>query len=621
MKRILYITLVVLAVIPAACKQICPEPEPEPIGREEFPGNVIYYTTVDDQPILLPDIKAFSSDYVATYYQDGQGVLLFADNIETINAGAFNKNDKLKTIDLSPYIKTIGDDAFSDCKNLEKVSFSRWCNLETIGKNAFKNNTRLSGFTFPASLKSVGDYAFSGCNIQEFNYTGKNIKLGTGALKDCKNLATVNFNEGEAEIGDNCFDGCEALSKVDLPTKSPRIGSYAFKGCSSLKELHANFDGDLPAVGTDVFENGTYLFVRVDYDRFEDYKAAWGNNANHLMVGNGYEKIDASRWTDYIPDCMPLSLLTVPGLHDAATYSASYNIPIESPIKKDQDLDYREAWKLGARLFDLRLGFNNRPGGGSFDECCCFYHGDFDDILCKLNTFDEDINNHFPKFDDVKKSFMILIAKFENDPDNDYHNHLNVFEYFMRVMLGVYPSDVFISYNPSLTLGDLKGKILLLVREEEFHEDYSKIGGLPLVPVNYLNWEHDGGYVAPYINAVETGDQFQLVVQDKYEVNNAEEKYNAIVNVLNEPVPELLINGFNAILSTYESWDVSSHVNRKVVVDMNAKKSAYIRPMGLVLYDFCGVEKYHDLENWSDYDFAGESLQKNLVRQNFWERY
>lgn len=177
MKRILYITLVVLAVIPAACKQICPEPEPEPIGREEFPGNVIYYTSTDNQPIMLNDINVFSSDYVATYYKDGQGVFLFADNLEAIPSGAFKGCDKLKSVGLSPYIKTIEDDAFAESTNLESVSFPNGSSLKTIGKRAFAHAVKIKDFVFPASLQSIDDYAFDGTEMVDFYFKNKDVTV------------------------------------------------------------------------------------------------------------------------------------------------------------------------------------------------------------------------------------------------------------------------------------------------------------------------------------------------------------------------------------------------------------------------------------------------------------
>lgn len=602
-KYTLYILTIAALAFASACHKTpqptpVPDPEPGPI-YEDMKDNEIWYTTTDGRAMTPVNIGDFDVNYVSTVFdkETGTGVMYFDGPI-----------------------KKIGDNAFAGSEILTTVVLPE--TVQTIGKNAFKGCTNLTSVEFNGSVNEICDYAFSECPFETFEFPSKITKMGTGVLKDCKALAKVTFSKSDAVIGDNCLEGCEALTEVTLPTQSTRIGDYAFKGCSSLTTLHAAFEGTLPTVGKDAFENGSHLFVRVDYDRFQDYKSAWGDNAKHVMVGAGSEKIDRGHWTEYMPECMPLSFLTVPGLHDAATWMCDITSPINDIIK-DQAYDYSHVWDIGARAFDMRLGYDNNIAMGDLDDRCCFYHGDFSDEICKLHRFSEDINDHFPSPDKLDSSFMILIAKMENcDWDKGY---LNVFEHFMSLLISKYSADRFISYNPSLTLGDIKGKIALFVRDSVFVGDYSKINGLKQVPVNYMDF--DTSEIIPYVDAKETGDKYKILIQDKYEVIDANAKYQAIHNALGSSNGDfLVVNGFNAVRiqkpKNMYSWPISSKLNRMIVNDLEPAypDPIYMRPMGIVLYDFCGYDTYTGMFGVT-FDFAGDALQTHLVRQNFLDRY
>lgn len=620
MKRILYIILVVLAVIPAACKkQIAPEPEPEPIGREEFPGNVIYYTTVDDKPLLLPDIKAFSSDYVATYYQDGQGVFLFADNVETINAGAFNKNDKLKSISLSPHIKTIGDDAFSDCENLESVSFSRWANLNLIGKNAFKGCKNLTSLTVECSVNEIGDYAFSESSVESFKFPSKVTKMGTGVMKDCKSLTSVVFDDTDTVIGDYCFDGCEKLSSVILPKKGKALGSYVFKGCNNVRILHANFD-EIPTLGEKTFTQDSLFFITAPIKELSDYRSKWSEWADHIMVcEEDREQVDLANWTDYMPDCMPLSMMTIPAAHDAATYYAISHT-VQAYVVKDQDLDYKNSWDWGTRMYDLRLGYDDLDG-------TYFVHSHFS-IFSTMNTISGDIRGgHFPTKDQIKNSFLMMELQIDMPADPDQDGADLLMNEFTTEILKIYDRENFVLYHPDMTLGEARGKIIMTVTDElSTHRFSSKIEPLPIVFRNT-----DNNIMTPFYGDPDA-KPFEFACQNEWEVKySAGEKYTAITSALDKRRKDKnrlpFFDGFNAAFPMSfhglgSSWDVSTFVNPTIVRDLSDSTltDTFRQPLGFVFYDFVGIHSLHQYFG-SDPVFDGDELAKHLVWHNFRDVY
>ena len=95
--------------------------------------------------------------------------------------------------------------------------------IKSLGGEAFSNNQTLTSVTIPASVTSVSPGATTLGNT-------------VGTFASCKNLKTVNFEEGftPTVVPAYCFINCSSLSQIDLPETIKEIGTSAFSGCSSL---------------------------------------------------------------------------------------------------------------------------------------------------------------------------------------------------------------------------------------------------------------------------------------------------------------------------------------------------------------------------------------------------
>lgn len=82
-------------------------------------------------------------------------------NISEIGENAFWRCYSLSDIVWPTALKTIGDEAFSDC-NFKGIYFP--AGLESIGEYAFESNDDLTIISFPASLRSIGQYGFLRCD-------------------------------------------------------------------------------------------------------------------------------------------------------------------------------------------------------------------------------------------------------------------------------------------------------------------------------------------------------------------------------------------------------------------------------------------------------------------------
>ena len=120
------------------------------------------------------------------------GKLDFQAQIEEFPAAIF-KGLKFTSVSFSDSVKTIGDRAFENCKQLATVTFGQ--GLETIGSFAFEGSGISGELTFPDSLKRIKTYAFSNC-------------LG---------ITEIDFPEGNATIEYAAFTGDTSVQKIKIP--------------------------------------------------------------------------------------------------------------------------------------------------------------------------------------------------------------------------------------------------------------------------------------------------------------------------------------------------------------------------------------------------------------------
>lgn len=140
-------------------------------------------------------------------------------------------NDSVRKIIVPKSVKTIGEDAFKNSKNLEEVELTS--GLVTIEKSAFENCKKLVKIRIPTSVTSIETYAFAGCE----------------SLNDGFSFAESSIvpREPTLIIGGYAFGGCVSLESVYIPNHVAVIGGYGsassknnghtFENCTSLKTV------------------------------------------------------------------------------------------------------------------------------------------------------------------------------------------------------------------------------------------------------------------------------------------------------------------------------------------------------------------------------------------------
>ena len=132
-------------------------------------------------------------------------------------------------------VQSIGESAFRDCKNLEKVTFAKDSQLKEIGEYAFRYCSSLKHISLPKNIEEIHKSCFYDSGLEEI-VIPRNVKkivendYFDGVFSNCRNLRSVVFEQGSelTEIGERAFSERKSLLNICLPDKLKEIGERAF---------------------------------------------------------------------------------------------------------------------------------------------------------------------------------------------------------------------------------------------------------------------------------------------------------------------------------------------------------------------------------------------------------
>ena len=187
-------------------------------------------------------------------------------------------NTKVTSLIINDGIKTIGQDAFSDCANLKNVTISS--GITTIKDGAFAECESLENIEIPNSVTEIGEHAFIGCGLKQIVIPKgiTSIKTSTftrcakatdiqipdsvtniesSAFANCDSITTIKIPESVISIGEGAFTLCDKLEQITIPKSVNEISSFCFKDCTNLESVVLE-DG-LEVIGPFVFSGCTKL--------------------------------------------------------------------------------------------------------------------------------------------------------------------------------------------------------------------------------------------------------------------------------------------------------------------------------------------------------------------------
>ncbi len=182
-------------------------------------------TTIPSDPVILTTIVYVYTEYVTTEPTTEKLTSSFDDNGMQEYKYVINKESNSVTI-----TKYLGDS--STVWIPEEIG---GYTVTDIGDKCFQKQS-LKVVCIPETVRSIGNNAFQDCkNLTSVNFLGASpgVTVGNNAFQNCPKLKNINLPEAKT-IGNFAFDGCTSLEKIELKPGTESIGEYCFRNCSSL---------------------------------------------------------------------------------------------------------------------------------------------------------------------------------------------------------------------------------------------------------------------------------------------------------------------------------------------------------------------------------------------------
>lgn len=312
-------------------------------------------------------------------------------------------------------------------------------------------------------------------------------------------------------------------------------------------------------------------------------------------------KASGNNWITSLPDNAYASQLSIPGTHDAATGDGT-----TFSLGKTQSLSLQEQWNMGIRVFDLRPGYKKvRKGLFKYVNELHIYHG----IVETRTSFKEAVKVLSDNLAANPGEFAIILMRFEND--SPLYNKRDVWNSLMSSFLtsSDFPAERRVDFRPDLTVGELRGKILVLSRDA-----YSSA---PSTGAFVSGWSHS---VDGTTNAVISGRNASatLQLQDYYSVENKEAKIASIKNYVDlasaaEPGVWTInhTSGYTGTIGSDSSIKQNAENNNVALYDYLTDSSRPCGSTGIILLDHAGVRSS------GSYDIYGDLLPQAIIDNNF----
>ena len=321
-------------------------------------------------------------------------------------------------------------------------------------------------------------------------------------------------------------------------------------------------------------------------------------------------QITANSWMTAIDDDTKIALLTIPGTHDAATSTCA------GP-GKCQTLTISGQLEHGVRAFDLRPTMDDNSTLGNI------YHSILDTGVSMgdaMEYFDSFLKTH-------PGEGIIVIMRYESErqflspsiTEDNYKTAMKNFLWDSRI----YQSRM-AAFNKSMTMKDLRGKILIISRND--------LSPVSTFETAYTQWSHSNS-VGEALQIYGTGGLGRIYVQDMYSAekngNSSEadflaKKKELVCKLLDITVPFREYEQNNWVINYCSGYAGSSFAS-----DSYAKNAASTNPAalehiqahtgkgftGIVMMDYAGTDTYE--VGGSSFNVSGKSLTEELILNNF----
>ena len=228
------------------------------------------------------------NNIVITGYEGGSSILNIPSKINgkavvSLSDEAFSENENITEVTIPDSVTYIGDDCFSYCYNLSKITLSK--NIKSVNYHSFAYNTKLKEINIPSGVTYIGEYAFLGCS----------------------SLSKVTIPDTVTTIESCAFNHCNILKSVYIPSSVKEIGiqAFGFGRDEDSDKLEEDWKIDFTVYGTKGTEAeryaNQYKFRFIDPDNIEASSIKL-NKSSVSLEQSGSIKLTATFTPDNVKD-------------------------------------------------------------------------------------------------------------------------------------------------------------------------------------------------------------------------------------------------------------------------------------------------------------------------------
>ena len=184
------------------------------------------------------DSKESAKLFFHKYKENGCVYELTNGNLEykLVKAGAIDENLEIDGIYRNKPVTSIDEYAFRGNQTIVNVTIGE--NITSIGENAFLNCKKLEKVALPSTLQTMGVSCFqSNSSLKEIIIPDKVTEIPANAFAYCSSLERIVFGKSVQTLSSSCFQDCTALTEVVIPDTVTSMGEDCFAGCKNLKTV------------------------------------------------------------------------------------------------------------------------------------------------------------------------------------------------------------------------------------------------------------------------------------------------------------------------------------------------------------------------------------------------
>ncbi len=248
--------------------------------------------------------------------------------VTSIDEYAFRGNQTIVSVTIGENITSIGDNAFLNCQNLEKVILPS--TLKTMGASCFQSNPSLKEIVIPDGVTELPENGFAYCESLQRIVFGKNVQtIGSSCFQDCNALTEITIPDSVIRLDESCFAGCKNLKTVHIGANLQKMSNYTFYGCDALENVDFSSAKNLKEIDQNVF--------------------SYCRSLKEITLSNSIEKIASQAFTE----CSALEKITIPeSVKEIGENAFQGTKLVLDAISQKQQLIYADHWLIAFVNYD-----------------------------------------------------------------------------------------------------------------------------------------------------------------------------------------------------------------------------------------------------------------------------